>query len=170
MTRKIAIANQKGGVGKTTTCLTLAACLARQQRSVLVIDCDPQGSASRWLGFTASRASFLEDVLAGRAALSAAVHPTRLANLSLVPASQELAVQDRFLAARRGGEGVLRQKIAGQLGAAFDYILFDCPPQLGMLSLNALAAATEVIVPVAPEPMALDGLARLFATIGLVQQ
>ncbi|HVT60682.1 MAG TPA: AAA family ATPase, partial [Thermoanaerobaculia bacterium] len=170
MTRKIAIANQKGGVGKTTTCLTLAACLARQQRSVLVIDCDPQGSASRWLGFTTSRASFLEDVLAGRAALSAAVHPTRLANLSVVPASQELAVQDRFLAARRGGEGVLRKKIAEQLGTGYDYILFDCPPQLGMLSLNALAAATEVIVPVAPEPMALDGLARLFATIGLVQQ
>jgi chromosome partitioning protein len=171
MLRRIAIANHKGGVGKTTTAVNLAACLGRLGHRVLLVDCDPQGSASRWLGFgkTAGR-PFLEDVVAGRAAIGAATYATGVAGVWMVPASPELAVQDRYLAAEVGGETVLGIHLRGLTEERFDYMLLDSPPQVGMLSLNVLTAAEELVIPVAPDPLALDGLAQVFETVRLVQE
>jgi chromosome partitioning protein len=151
--------------------VAVAARLAQLGREVLLVDCDPQGSATRSLGFAdAPGCSYLEDLLAGRATLARATHLTRVPGLSLVPASQRLATQDRYLAAELGGEAVLDVCLRSELPERFEYLIFDCPPQLGMLSLNALTAATELIVPVTLDPLAIAVLEQVLDTVRLVQE
>jgi chromosome partitioning protein len=168
--RLLAITNHKGGVGKTTTAVNLAACLGRS-RTVLLIDCDPQASASRWLGASKLPGKpFLEDVLRGEADFCQAIHPTQVTGVQLVPTSPELSVVERFLAAEVGSETILRECLEVEATAQFDYVILDSPPQLGMLSLNTLVAARELIIPVAPDPLAIDGLTQLLSTVDLVQR
>ncbi len=166
MPRIYAVANQKGGVGKTTTAVNLAACLAEAGESALVVDLDPQANATSGLGERANGTSSY-DLLDG-APLRELAKPTRFANLSVVPAKPELAGAVIELARRDDGEGYLRQALAS--GAdAYAYVFLDCPPSLGPLTVNALAAADRVLVPVQAEYYALEGLAEIMRSIELVK-
>ncbi len=165
--RRIATVNQKGGSGKTTTTVNLAAALGEAGRRVLVIDLDSQSSASQWLGVTdAGRALF--DVFVGGMALAATIRPTAVAGVDLVPSSGAwLAGVDRALADEVGAEGILQRQL-GALVGDWDYLLIDCPPALSVLTINALAAVTEILVPVETHVMALSGLAALVETAAAV--
>ncbi len=168
--RVIAIANQKGGVGKTTTTVNLGASLAENDRRVLVIDLDPQGNATTGLGIN-SRAldSSIYDVLLNDVSLEDCVEPTNVLNLFLAPASLDLAGAEIELVSVMSREQRLRRAI-DEVKADYDYILIDCPPSLGLLTVNALAAATEVMVPIQCEYYALEGLGQLMRNIDLVQR
>jgi chromosome partitioning protein len=171
--RVLAIANHKGGVGKTTTAVNLAACLAEAGRQVLLIDCDPQGSASRWLGFTPDPARprpYLEDVFSGKADLAAATHPTAIDRLALVPASAELTVQDRLLVGKPAPAAVLARALRPARSLPFDDILLDSPPQLGLLSCNVLAAADELLIPLSPDPLSVAVLDELFQSVTTIRE
>jgi chromosome partitioning protein len=164
--RIYAIANQKGGVGKTTTAVNLAACLAEAGEKALVVDLDPQANATSGLGESANGSSSY-DLLDG-APLRELVRPTKFANLSLVPSKAALAGAVIELARRDDGERYLAQSLAD--GAeAYDYVFLDCPPSLGPLTVNALAAADRVLVPVQAEYYALEGLAEILRSIELVK-
>jgi chromosome partitioning protein len=168
--RVIAIANQKGGVGKTTTTVNLGASLAENDRRVLVIDLDPQGNATTGLGIN-SRAldSSIYDVLLNDLPLEDCVEPTSVLNLFLAPASLDLAGAEIELVSVMSREGRLRRAI-DEVKGDYDYVLIDCPPSLGLLTVNALAAATEVMVPIQCEYYALEGLGQLMRNIDLVQR
>jgi chromosome partitioning protein len=161
-----ALANQKGGVGKTTTAVNLAACLARAGERALVIDLDPQANATSGLGERANGTSTY-DLLDG-VPLERLARPTRFANLDLVPAKPALAGAQVELARRDDGEQLLAESLDGAV-AAYDFVFLDCPPSLGPLTVNALAAADRVLVPVQAEYYALEGLAHLLETIDLVR-
>jgi len=163
--RVYAFANQKGGVGKTTTAINLAACLAEAGERALVVDLDPQANATSGLGMRANGASSY-DLLDG-APLSELAKPTKFENLFLVPAKPELAGAAVELSQHGDGERYLAQALEHVEG--FDFVLLDCPPSLGPLTVNALAAADRVIVPVQTEYYALEGLAQLEHSINLVQ-
>jgi chromosome partitioning protein len=163
--RIYAFANQKGGVGKTTTAVNLAACLAEAGERSLVVDLDPQANATSGLGMTANGTSSY-DLLDG-AAVEELVKPTAFPNLFLIPARPELAGAAVELAQRPDGERYLAASLAGARG--FDFVLLDCPPSLGPLTVNALAAADRVIVPVQAEYYALEGLAQLMRSINLIK-
>jgi len=160
-----AFANQKGGVGKTTTTVNLAACLAEAGERALVVDLDPQANATSGLGMRANGASSY-DLLDG-APLGDLAEPTRWANLFLVPSRPELAGAAVELSLREDGDRYLAQALAGV--DEFDFVLLDCPPSLGPLTVNALAAADRVVVPVQAEYYALEGLAQLVQSIDLVK-
>ncbi|MGC1275972.1 MAG: AAA family ATPase [Planctomycetaceae bacterium] len=167
--RTIAVMNQKGGVGKTTTSVNLAAALADLGRRVCVIDLDPQGHASLHLGVEAfGDAETVYDVFAGRKPLAAArrmVGP----NLWVVPSNLDLAATELELVDAKNREVVLRQAIQQMTSQdPFDYIVMDCPPSLGVLTVNALTAASEVLIPLQPHFFALQGLSKLFQTTALV--
>jgi chromosome partitioning protein len=163
--RIYAFANQKGGVGKTTTTVNLAACLAEAGERALVIDLDPQANATSGLGMRANGTSTY-DLLDG-APLADLAKPTKFANLFLVPSRPELAGAAVELSNHPDGERYLAQALAG--ADAYDFVLVDCPPSLGPLTVNALAAADRVIVPVQAEYYALEGLAQLVQSINLVK-
>lgn len=174
--RSIAVANQKGGVGKTTTSVNLAVALARRGARVCLLDLDPQAHASLHLGVQAGeQGCSAYDVLVGGRPLADAMVPAG-ANLTVVPAHIDLSAVEMALAAKPGREAVLRQRIAADprcsaaAGAAdtFDFMVVDCPPSLGLLSLNAMAAVDEVLLPLQPHFLALHGLSKLLQTIELV--
>ena len=162
--RIVAIANQKGGVGKTTTAVNLAAGLARRARRVLLVDLDPSTAASTWLCPERDEVKTLDHVFAG-CPTAKAVIATPVPHLSLLPGSPFLAARSRALTGQPGSEWTLRVRLAQLDPAAWDFCLIDCPPELGLLNLNGLLAARELLVPVSADPMALDGLARIFETL-----
>jgi chromosome partitioning protein len=164
--RVYALANQKGGVGKTTTAINLAACLAEAGERTLVVDLDPQANATSGLGERANGSSSL-DLLDG-IALSKLAKPTRFARLDLVPARADLAGAAVELARRSDGERFLADGLAGA-GDGYSFVFVDCPPSLGPLTVNALAAADRVLVPVQAEYYALEGLAQLVGSVELVR-
>jgi chromosome partitioning protein len=163
--RIYAFANQKGGVGKTTTAVNLAACLAEAGERALVVDLDPQANATSGLGMHANGTSSY-DLLDG-VPLAELAKPTRFANLFLVPSKPELAGAAVELSQRDDGDRYLADALHDAEG--FDFVLLDCPPSLGPLTVNALAAADRVIVPVQTEYYALEGLAQLVQSINLIK-
>lgn len=170
MTRIYAIANQKGGVGKTTTAVNLSAYLALAGRRVLLVDIDPQCNASSSLGLDKNKVSHssYEVLLGSITAAKATLKNTRL-NLSVVPASPALAAAEVELVGELGREYRLRQALATEADK-YDYVLIDCPPSLGLLTVNALTAASGVLIPVQCEYLALEGLSQLTRTVQLVRQ
>jgi chromosome partitioning protein len=167
--RTLAIANQKGGVGKTTTAVNLGAGLADLGYRVLVVDLDPQGNATTGLGINARNlGSSVYDVLLADAPLEDCVEPTSLRNLFVVPATIDLAGAEIELVPAFSRELKLRRAV-DRLEGEFDFTLIDCPPSLGLLTVNGLAAAGEVLVPIQCEYYALEGLGQLMRNIQLVQ-
>ena len=164
--RIYALANQKGGVGKTTTAINLAACLAEAGQRALVIDLDPQANATSGLGARANGVSSY-DLLDG-APLTELTRPTRFPNLDLVPAKPELAGAVVELARRDDADRYLADALVGATDG-WDFVFLDCPPSLGPLTVNALAAADRVLVPVQAEYFALEGLAQLVESVDLIR-
>ena len=169
--RIMAVANQKGGVGKTTTAINLGAALARAGRQVLVVDLDPQGNASTGLGIDKSdRPVTTYDLLLGDVPLRDAARATTVAGLRIVPASTDLSSADIELISNENRSFMLRSALHGAGSEVLDYILIDCPPALNLLTVNALVAADSVVVPLQSEFFALEGLSQLMLTIREVRQ
>jgi chromosome partitioning protein len=170
MTQKIiAVVNQKGGVGKTTTAINVAAQLASAKTPVLLVDLDPQGNASSGLGLPKEQGFTTYEVLAGRASLAQAVQETHVAQLSVLPANNNLAGSEIELVGRARREFALAEVLRSAPAASYSYILIDCPPSLGLLTINALTAADSVLIPVQAEYYALEGLSQLLNTVQAVR-
>lgn len=169
MGRVIAIANQKGGVGKTTTAVNLAACLSDQGQRVAVIDIDPQGNTTSGLGINKKKVSgSIYDVLIEGVTLESVVVPTALPRLEIVPATIDLAGAEIELVPAISRETKLKRALQA-FRDRYDFILIDCPPSLGLLTINALTAADSLLVPIQCEYYALEGLSQLMNTFKLVQ-
>jgi len=164
-----AIANQKGGVGKTTTAVNVAACVADAGYETLLVDLDPQCNATVGIDIAKDREPNIYDVMSGQLTLDQAAIPTAIRGLSIVPSSPELAGANVELPRIAGSETRLREQLGG-VRERFLFSVLDCPPSLGPLTVNALVAADRVIVPVQSEYYALEGLAGLLDTIGLIQR
>lgn len=170
MARIIAVANQKGGVGKTTTSVNLGACLATLDKSVLLLDIDPQGNTTSGIGINKADVQHcIYDVIINDVSASEAILPTEIENLKILPATIQLAGAEIELVPTISREVRLRRAIQ-PLKQQFDYILIDCPPSLGLLTVNALTASDSVIIPIQCEFYALEGLSQLLNTIRLVQK
>jgi chromosome partitioning protein len=166
--RVVALANQKGGVGKTTTTVNLGACFAEMGKRVLLIDLDPQGNASSGLGIsTRNMETSIYDVLLHDTPLEDCIEPTSVKNLFIAPSNLDLAGAEIELVPAMGRETRLKRALDPIIDQ-FDIVLIDCPPSLGLLTVNALTAASEVIVPVQCQYFALEGLAQLEMNIGLI--
>lgn len=166
--RRMAVTNQKGGSGKTTTAVNLAAALGEAGRRVLVLDLDPQASASAWLGVRDGGRGLLDVFTEGRD-LSSLVQPTEAPGVDVVPSSAWLVGVDKALAGEVGAETILRRALE-RLPQRWDVVVVDCPPSLGLLAISALAGCPEILVPVETRVMALAGLAALVQTLERVRE
>jgi chromosome partitioning protein len=170
LTRIIALVNQKGGVGKSTTAVNLGAALAVEGRSVLVVDCDPQGNTTTGFGIEKHALQRdIYDVLMQEASIDDVARPTELESLTLVPATINLAGSEIELVSALSRETRLRQALS-VVAQRYDFVLIDCPPSLGLLTINALTAAEEIIIPVQAEYYALEGLSQLTAVVRRVRE
>ncbi|WP_164102055.1 ParA family protein [Candidatus Laterigemmans baculatus] len=166
--RSIAVINQKGGVGKTTSAVNLSAALAEAGRKVCLIDLDPQAHASLHLGLSVIDERSMYEVLCGRASIADA-RQQHSENLAIVPSNLDLAAAEMELAGEVGREMILRDKLAVD-GNDYDYLILDCPPSLGVLTVNALVAVEEVFLPLQPHFLALHGLSKLLRTVEIVSR
>jgi chromosome partitioning protein len=171
MAHVIAIANQKGGVGKTTTAVNVAASLAMAERRTLLLDADPQGNATSGVGIAKETVelSLYESLVEGRPPAESILSVGALPFLSVLPATQDLVGAELQLVEREGREAMLRH-VLDDLQSSYDYIVVDCPPSLGLLTLNVLAAANAVLIPIQCEYYGLEGISQLLNTVRLVQQ
>ena len=171
MCKVIAVSNQKGGVGKTTTVVNLAAALSARKRTVLVVDLDPQAHATLGLGLEKQQGVSLYPVLLGEKPIEDVIQPTKWNNLNVIPSEVDLAGAELEFGAREDRLEMIRNVLAPVREAgAFDYIILDCPPSLGILSINALAASSGVIIPMQCEFYSLEGLSQLMASIRQVKR
>ncbi|HEY5717079.1 MAG TPA: AAA family ATPase, partial [Motiliproteus sp.] len=165
MTKILAVANQKGGVGKTTSCVNMAASLAATKRKVLMVDLDPQGNATMGAGVDKSQLELsVYEVLTGRVAINEAITSETSGGFDLLPSNGDLTAAEVELIAAKRTEFRLKSAL-GLIADQYDYILIDCPPSLNMLTVNALVAATGVVIPMQCEYYALEGISALMSTI-----
>ena len=170
MGRIIAIANQKGGVGKTTTAINLSACLAEAGKKVLTIDLDPQGNTTSGLGLEKEELeNTVYELMIGNCTIRESIQQTKIKNLSLIPSDIDLAGAEIELLDINEKEYILKNEV-DYVQDDFEYIIIDCPPSLSMLTINAMTTANTVLVPIQCEYYALEGLCQLIHTINLVQQ
>jgi len=166
------VANQKGGVGKTTTTIALAGILAEQGKKVLLVDTDPHASLSYYFGIESEDLDLsvyeLFTQVSSREQILQTLCPTKYANIDILPATMGLATLDRSLGAK-GGMGLVLKKAVHKVADSYDYVLMDCPPVLGVLMVNALAAADHIVIPVQTEFLALKGLDRMIKTMEIMQ-
>lgn len=168
MSKIIAVLNQKGGVGKTTTTINLAAYLAKMGRTVLIVDTDPQGNATSGLGIDKNEsATTTYQLLLGHTELARAIQATNVVGVSIISANSDLAVAETELAGTEGRERKLEHALQH---VTHDYVLIDCPPALGLLTINALVAADKLLVPVQAEYYAMEGLGQLLEVFRRVKQ
>ena len=170
MSKIISVANQKGGVGKTTTAINLAACLALSGQKVLIIDIDPQGNASSGLGVNLRESQKgIYELLAGNASLDQVIYPTEIDTLKIIPSSVDLAGAEIELVGRDHREKVLSMALNG-VSAEYEFVVIDCPPSLGLLTLNALTVSQSVLIPMQCEYYALQGLNQLLKTLKRIKK
>ena len=169
MGKVVSVANQKGGVGKTTTSINLSTILAKKGKKVLLIDADPQGNATSGVGATKEVEYSTYDILVGETEIESAIEKTMIKNLQICPSDINLAGAEVELVSMMSREQRLKDKIE-KVKAEFDYIIIDCPPSLGLITLNAFTASNSVLIPVQCEYYALEGLGQLINTIDLVKK
>ena len=170
MGRIIAVANQKGGVGKTTTAINLSACLAEKNKKVLTIDTDPQGNTTSGLGLDKEELeNTIYELMLSECTIRESIVKTEIENLSLIPSNVDLAGAEIELLGINDKEYILKNAV-DYIKDDFDFIIIDCPPSLNMLTINAMTTANTVLVPIQCEYYALEGLSQLIHTINLVQE
>ena len=170
MGRTIAVANQKGGVGKSTTAINLSACLAEQGKKVLTIDMDPQGNTTSGLGVDKNQAeNTVYELILDESELSDCIYSSVMENLSVIPSNINLSGAEIELIGFENKEYLLKSKL-DMIKDNYDYIIIDCPPSLNLLTINAMTAADSVIVPIQCEYYALEGLSQLIHTIDLIKE
>ena len=170
MGKIIAITNQKGGVGKTTTAINLSACLAEKKKKVLTIDIDPQGNTSSGLGIDKNNIeNTIYELLIGKADVKDCIYPSAMRKLSIIPSNINLSGAEIELINMKKKEYLLKDRIE-KIKGKYDYIIIDCPPSLSLLTINAMTAADSVIVPIQSEYYALEGLSQLIHTIDLIKE